>query len=109
MADSGNGRVLRFPTPFASYQPGTPQQADLVLGQLSFNSTVPDATQRTMELPYGLAFTASTGLMVSDFAQSRVLFFPGDQHNPSSFSSGEAATLVFGQPNFTFDNSGLGS
>ena len=100
VADGGNGRVLRFPSPFTNYQAGTPEQADLVLGQLNFTSTVPDPTQRTMASPYGLAFTYDTGLMVSDIAMSRVMFFPGDQHNPSSFSSGEAATLVFGQPNF---------
>ena len=86
VADGGNGRVLRFPSPFTNYQAGTPEQADLVLGQLNFTSTVPDPTQRTMASPYGLAFTYDTGLMVSDIAMSRVMFFPGDQHNPSSFS-----------------------
>ena len=34
VADSGNGRVLRFPKPFSNYLPGTLQKADLVLGQL---------------------------------------------------------------------------
>ena len=55
----GNGRVLRFPQPFANYTPGELEQANLVLGQTSFTSTrVTDATDRTMAAPYGLAFTA---------------------------------------------------
>lgn len=98
VADSGNGRVLRFPQPFANYNPGAAEQADLVLGQGSFSSPkVTDATDRTMSTPYGLAFTLAGGLLVSDTVLNRVLYFAGD---PSQFTSGMAATNVFGQPDF---------
>lgn len=106
VADSGNGRVLRFPQPFANYTPGAPEQADLVLGQQSFTSTkITDATDRTMALPVGLAFTLAPGLLVSDAALNRVLYFEGES---ADFTSGMAASLVFGQPDFTSSAPGNG-
>jgi uncharacterized protein (TIGR03437 family) len=95
VADRGNGRVLRFPAPFARL--GTLPQADLVLGQQSFTTSFRDATPRTMASPYGLAFTTDGGLIVSDAAHNRVLYFP---RTDGQFTSGQAATKVFGQPDF---------
>ena len=107
VADTGNGRVLRFPAPFANYTPGTPEQADLVLGQSSFTATkVTDPTQRTMAAPYGLAFAYAGGLLVSDVALARVLYFQGPS---ADFSSGMSATLVFGQPDFNSGGGGSGT
>lgn len=104
VADRGNGRVLRFPQPFANYTAGTMEQADLVLGQSSFTATtITDATHRTMAQPYGLAFTLAGGLLVSDVALNRVLYFAGQ---PQDLTSGMAATLVFGQPDFNSSSSG---
>ncbi|MDP9171609.1 MAG: hypothetical protein M3N54_13405, partial [Acidobacteriota bacterium] len=105
VADTGNGRVLRFPAPFANYRPGTPQPADLVLGQSNFFTTITDATARTLNQPFGLAMTLFPGLLVSDIAQNRVLFFPG---SAGTFTSGESATVVFGQPDFTSSGAGSG-
>ena len=106
VADRGNGRVLRFPQPFAHYVPGTPEQADLVLGQIGFTGTrITDATGRTMAEPYGLAFTYAGGLMVSDAALNRVLYFEG---LPANFTSGMSATLVIGQPDFDSSAGGSG-
>jgi uncharacterized protein (TIGR03437 family) len=102
VADTGNGRVVRFPTPFAN--PPSLQQADLVLGQRSLTGpTITDASNATMAAPTGLAFTglasgAETGLLVSDQLHNRVLYFPGSS---KTFTSGMAATKVFGQANFT--------
>ena len=105
VADTGNGRVLRFPQPFANYTAGTLQQANLVLGQTSFTSTkISDATDRTMAAPYGLAFTLAGGLLVSDLSLNRVLYFQGQ---PADLTSGMAAGMVFGQPDF--DSSAPGS
>ena len=103
VADTGNGRVLRFPAPFANYNPGTPEPADLVLGQPSFYLTITDATNRTLAAPYGLAMTNFPGLLVSDVAQSRVLFFQGP-----TYTNGQAATRVFGQPDFNSAGAGSG-
>ncbi len=98
VADTGNGRVLRFPKPFDNYKPGVMESADLVLGQVNFTTKITDATARTMAAPYGIAQASEHGLLVSDSAHSRVLFFPGTS---ATFTNGESATIVFGQPNFT--------
>jgi len=106
VADRGNGRVLRFRKPFVNYTPGVMEQADLVLGQNSFTATkIPDATNRTMSQPYGLAFTFAGGLLVSDVALNRVLYFQG---LPADLKSGMPASVVFGQPDFNSGGTGSG-
>lgn len=106
VADSGNGRVLRFPQPFANYTPGTLEQANLVLGQSGFTSArIVDATNRTMAGPFGLAFTLAGGLLVSDTILNRVLYFQGQ---PADLTSGMPASMVFGQPDFISSGSGSG-
>lgn len=96
VADSANGRVLRFPSPFSQTQ--TPMRADLVLGQSSFTNRVTDPSARTLAVPFGLAFTYSGKLLVSDNAHNRVLVFD------PPFVSGMAASRALGQPDL---NSGL--
>jgi uncharacterized protein (TIGR03437 family) len=98
VADSANGRVLRFPTPF-SHQGN--QQADVVLGKPNFfTPPITDANPRNMYFPYGLAFAGNNGLLVSDQALNRVLYFPFDNGGFTSSDNGMAATKVFGQPDF---------
>ncbi len=107
VADTGNGRVLRFPKPFANYAAGSMEQADLVLGQSGFTTAkISDATQRTMAEPYGLAFTLAGGLLVSDVFLNRVLYFQGQ---PADLTSGMSASEVFGQPDFTSSGAGSGA
>ncbi len=101
VADSANGRVLRFPTPFA--QPVPLPQADLVIGQPDFVTKITDPSPRTMNTPYGVALAGDRGLLVSDLRHNRVLFFPLTN---GTFSNGEAATKVFGQPDFFSVGSG---
>ncbi len=109
VADKGNGRVLRFPSPFAGFQPGTPvaitESADLVLGQINFTTKITDATSQTMAAPYGLAFDGANGLLVSDVIQNRVLFFAGAAKN---LTNGQAATIVFGQADMNSSGAGGG-
>jgi hypothetical protein len=52
VADSLNGRVLRFPAPFA-YTGAAPEPADLVLGQSNFTATITDPTATNMVFPTG--------------------------------------------------------
>ena len=95
VADSGNGRVLRFPAPFAAEN--SSQQANLVLGQTAFTGiSNPQASQSVMVYPYGLVFDPARGLLVSDVAANRVLLFP-----MTNATSGEPASTVIGQSNFT--------
>ncbi len=104
VADSGNGRVLRFPSPF-SQASGATQTANLVLGQSNFTGpTIKDPSPTTMNTPFGLALfynsppTAVTGLAVSDAVHNRILVFarpPG-----GDFSSGMAASGLIGQSTY---------
>ena len=99
VADSGNGRVLRFPAPFSTtVQPGQLRTPNLVIGQTSFINKITDPTARNMSRPFGLAFSYDGSVAVSDAAHNRVLFF----RKPASgdFSNGQAAERVIGQPDF---------
>lgn len=98
VADRGNGRVLRFDTPFQ--QPaGVRQRASVVLGQRNFTEVNRDVSQFNMSAPYGIAIMPETGhVLVSDMSHHRVLLFrdPGG----GGFVNGQAAHAVFGPPNF---------
>jgi uncharacterized protein (TIGR03437 family) len=97
VADSGNGRVLRFPRPF-DQPPTILPRANLVIGQTDFHSRVLDASSQNMNFPIGMAFSSQGDLVVSDLVFNRILFFkkpPG-----GDFTSGQVATNVFGQPNY---------
>jgi uncharacterized protein (TIGR03437 family) len=98
VADTGNGRVMRFPAPFAHQ--GS-EQADVVLGQHNFTTSIFDPSPFTMARPYGIAFAGGNGLLVSDLADNRVLFIPFTNGDFSSSDSGKAATRVYGQQDFT--------
>jgi len=110
VADSGNGRALRFPAPFA--QPaGSVQTATVVLGQPDFVTYNTGASQFSMIQPYGVALFANGGapgsssLAVSDPGANRILIF--NRPSGSDFTSGTAAQYVVGQP--TFSQVGPGS
>jgi uncharacterized protein (TIGR03437 family) len=94
VADTYNGRVLRFPSPFTT--PTSMEQADLVLGQSGFTGVSnPQASQSVMVSPYGLVFDPQRGLLVSDATANRVLLF--SMTNPTN---GEPASTVIGQTDF---------
>jgi uncharacterized protein (TIGR03437 family) len=105
VADTYNSRVLRFPAPFANWpQPQVMESADLVLGQTSLTGApITDPSAVNMYAPYGLAFTGTNGLMVSDIADNRVLYIPfssGQTAFNAPADNGKPATKVFGQPDF---------
>ena len=103
VADSGNGRVLRFARPFESGQKFA-QRANLVIGQSGFNIKITDATRVNMSRPYGLAFTVEGHMLVSDINHNRVLLFRKSLTN--QFSNGQQASVVFGQRDFTTSTGG---
>jgi uncharacterized protein (TIGR03437 family) len=105
VADTFNSRVVRFPAPFANWpQTQVLESADLVLGQTSLTGTpITDPSAVNMFAPYGLAFTGTNGLMVSDVVDNRVLYIPfssGQTTFNAPADNGKAATKVFGQPDF---------
>jgi len=96
VADAGDNRVVRYPSPFD--QPGTPQP-DAVFGQPDFSTTTPSpASRSTLSHPSGLALDSAGNLWVSDTGNHRVLRF-----NVASLNSTTPppADLVLGQSNFT--------
>lgn len=105
VADTCNARVLRFPAPFAQTSSGMPQ-ANLVLGQTSMTGQpIKDVSAQTMKSAYGVAFTSSGDIVVSDPLANRVLYFK--KTASGDFQSGEAAANVFGQPDFNTSLPGL--
>jgi uncharacterized protein (TIGR03437 family) len=98
VADACNARVLRFPAPFAQ-APGAMPVADLALGQTSLvGQPILAASGQTLTSAYGLAFTAAGNLVVSDPLANRILYF--QKTAGGDFQTGEAASNVFGQPDF---------
>jgi uncharacterized protein (TIGR03437 family) len=96
VADSGNGRVVRFPRPFDQGQK-TLETANLALGKPALISvSVPDASSQNMAAPYAIAFTVDGHVVVSDPALNRVVWF----RKPAGgdFVTGQTAANVFGQP-----------
>ena len=108
VADNLNGRVLRFPAPFA--QSGLPH-ADLVLGKQSFTDTISDPSSRTLYRPYGLAFSGLTGLVVTDTSYNRVTYYPFTANGTftAGTDNGLAASVVFGQSTVSGTSSGATS
>lgn len=99
VADSGNGRILRFPSPFQqTIAPGERHRANLVLGQGSFTARNPDPSARNMAYPFGIALTGEGHLVASDAVHNRVLFFRRGANG--TFTNGQAAERVIGQPDF---------
>jgi sugar lactone lactonase YvrE len=108
VSDGHSGRVLSWPgrQAYVNAQP-----ADLVIGQPDLylrerNSGMGlSVSARGLDNPDGLALDGVCNLYVADAMNSRVLRFPAPQ------TTGMAADLVIGQPDFTQDlpNRGLGA
>lgn len=90
VGDQGNNRVLRFSPPFSNGE-----SASLVLGQSSFTTSVGATTQSGLWTPSAVTFDAAGNLWVADINNHRVVEFS------PSFSNGQSASVVIGQPNFT--------
>jgi uncharacterized protein (TIGR03437 family) len=113
VADSGNGRVVRFPAPF-SQPAGSVPTATVVLGQPDFVTYNTGASQFSMIQPFGVAIFSDGGppgsgsLAVSDVGANRILTF----NRPSGgdfMATGQAAQFVVGQPTFSQVSAGGGS
>ena len=90
ISDYDTCRVLRYSPPFS-----TGMAADLVIGQPDMTSSGCGTTATTNDGPYGLAFDRDGNLWMVDGNHNRVLKFA------PPFSTGMAATVVIGQPDFT--------
>ncbi len=101
VADRGNGRVVRYPSPF-DHQGGL-QLPDLVLGQQNFTTLSKTASATNLTAPTGVAIASDGTVVVSDILQNRVVAFPGPAAN---LTNGMAASTVYGQADFTSTGGG---
>ncbi|MDA4137249.1 MAG: NHL repeat-containing protein [Thaumarchaeota archaeon] len=90
VADSDANRILEYAAPFS-----TGEAASLVIGQSSLTSLASGTTSTSLDVPNGIAFDSGGNLWVVDSFNNRVLEYK------APLSTGEAASLVIGQPNFT--------
>jgi uncharacterized protein (TIGR03437 family) len=88
VADTDYNRVLVW----KSIPTSNGQAADIVLGQPDMASTKPATTPTGLRGPQGVWFDAQGGLWVADTSNNRVVYYGVPA------SSGQAATLVLGEP-----------
>ena len=97
VADTGNNRVVRFPSPFANPANFTP---DAVYGQPNFTSRTANAggiSAQSMSAPASVACDSQGNLWVADTGNNRVLRFSVSVLNATN----PAADIVLGQANAT--------
>ena len=93
VSDSSNNRILEYRAPLS-----TGEAASIVIGQSNFTGSGERTTATGLDNPYGLTFDSSGNLWVADLQNGRVLEYT------APFSTGEAASLVIGEPNFVTSN-----
>lgn len=99
VSDGNNNRVLIYTNPsiFDTI-------ADIVIGQIDFTNVAAATTATGLNSPFGIHLDERGNLFVADSSNHRVLEYD------SPYISSEAATRVWGQPNFTsavVNNGGL--
>jgi len=100
VADTDNSRVLRFDN--ASLL-ASGANANAVLGQPNFTSSLLVTTRKTMEEPETVFVDAAGRLWVADTSDCRVLRFDA----AAAKANGANADAVLGQPDFTSSNDQL--
>ncbi|MFZ4621534.1 MAG: fibronectin type III domain-containing protein [Bacteroidota bacterium] len=98
VADRSNSRVLRFDNAAAK---SNGSDANGVLGQTTFTTSVYGKTQSALGEPRGVAVDASGRLYVADEGNTRVMVYD----NAAAKANGGNADNVYGQSDFISDNS----
>jgi sugar lactone lactonase YvrE len=101
VADTSNNRVLRFDNAAAK---ANGANADGVLGQILFTTSVTATTQSGMNSPRGVAIDNTGRLYVSDTMNNRILIF----NNATARANGDPADNVLGQTDFTTGTANTG-
>ena len=95
VVDPSNNRILRFSPPFANGM-----SANAVLGQTSFTNSSAGLGPDVFDFPGGIDHDMAGNLFVADGFNNRVLEFQ------QPITTGESASLVIGQPDFTSNTAG---
>jgi hypothetical protein len=97
VADSVNNRALEYVPPFS-----TGMSASVAIGQADLMSSASATTQNGLASCSDVKFDSSGNLYVADPNNSRVLIYvPTDPASGPGFQTGQDASVVIGQPNFT--------
>jgi hypothetical protein len=96
VVDPGNNRILKFSPPFTNGM-----SASAVIGQTDFTSSNPGLGPDVLDVPLMIDHDATGNPFVVDYENNRVLEFA------QPITTGESASLVIGQPDFTTDNVGF--
>ena len=94
VGDFSNNRVLEY-LKGSGFTTG--ESASVVIGQSGFGSGAPATTATGLSGPTGLAFDQAGNLWVGDLFNNRVL----EYLKGSGFTTGQAASIVVGQSDFT--------
>jgi uncharacterized protein (TIGR03437 family) len=103
VADYGDNRVVRFPSPFANPSRIEP---DAVYGQASLSTAVGGVSSSAMSGPRSVAFDAAGNLWVADSGNNRILRFAASTLNSAA---PVAADTVIGQADFVSGAANRGS
>ena len=104
VADFGDNRVVRFPSPFNN---PSRVQPDEVFGQPNFSTLSAGATSNaSLNQPRAVAFDSAGNLWVADTGNNRVLRFSAAVLNQQG--SSVAADTVIGQSSFTGNTANAG-
>lgn len=90
VGDYANCRIVEYQPPFS-----TGMAASVAIGQTDLNSKSCGVTASTMDSPLGLALDSQGNLWTADYINNRALQFT------PPFTTGESASLVIGQADFT--------
>jgi len=90
VTDYNNNRVLEFPAPLL-----TGENATRVLGQSNLTGSEANISATNLSEPTWISFDPAGDAWVTDYGNNRVVEFP------SPLTTGEAATVVVGEPNLT--------
>jgi sugar lactone lactonase YvrE len=97
-SEAASNRVLEFTPPFTNGM-----NASLVLGQSDFTSNTAATTATGLANPIGVAFDSAGNLWVAEYYNCRAV-----EYVPP-FTTGMAASVVLGEPDFTTANCASGS
>jgi uncharacterized protein (TIGR03437 family) len=102
VADPGNNRILRFPSPFSNLTNFTP---DTVLGQPDFTTNGTGNSSSALNSPQALTFDGSGNLWVADTGNNRVIRYSASVLDGRSAPQ---ADIVVGQKDFGFNSPNAG-
>ncbi len=100
--DRGNNRIMRWDNA-AAVADSDGADADGVLGQPAFDTSVAALDQASLDDPHGIAADSSGRIYIADRGNQRVVTHDIAKRKPN----GANADNVFGQPDFDTEGSGL--